>query len=441
MPDVLQKTGLPIDQGTGVRGPILAGSAIIALFFGGLGVWAAVAPLESAAIASGLVSVDTNRKTIQHLEGGIVGEILVRDGEVVRRDQVLIRLDGTGPRATLDLLKGRRLAASALGARLIAERDGRAEVQFPDNLVAQVSETKVIETLDGQINIFRARRKAIASQVKIQELQISQILEEIGGLKGQIRAENLQQKLIRSEIADVRMLVGKGLARKPRLLALQRRLAEIEGSRSRNQANIARAKQRIGEARIRITEIRTNLLNEVLVELRNVRAELFDLSERIRAAEDVLSRTDIRAPLAGTVVGLQVHTRGGVIAPGAALMDIVPSDEKLVIEANVDPIDIDVVHPGLEAQVRITAFSMRNAKPLIGRVMSVSADRLIDERTGQAYYRARIELTENPAKAFEGATLYPGMPAEVMIVTGARTALGYIFNPISSSFNRAFREQ
>jgi HlyD family type I secretion membrane fusion protein len=441
MPDVSQKTGLPVDQGTGVRGPILAGSAIIALFFGGLGVWAAVAPLESAAIASGLVSVDTNRKTIQHLEGGIVGEILVRDGEVVRRDQVLIRLDGTGPRATLDLLKGRRLAASALGARLIAERDGRAEVQFPDNLVAQVSETKVIETLDGQINIFRARRKAIASQVKIQELQISQILEEIGGLKGQIRAENLQQKLIRSEIADLRVLVGKGLARKPRLLALQRRLAEIEGSRSRNQANIARAKQRIGEARIRITEIRTNLLNEVLVELRNVRAELFDLSERIRAAEDVLGRTDIRAPLAGTVVGLQVHTRGGVIAPGAALMDIVPSDEKLVIEANVDPIDIDVVHRGLEAQVRITAFSMRNAKPLKGRVMSVSADRLIDERTGQAYYRARIELTENPAKAFEGATLYPGMPAEVMIVTGARTALGYIFNPISSSFNRAFREQ
>jgi HlyD family type I secretion membrane fusion protein len=438
---VLRRMVLLDDHGTGVRGAIISGSVIILVFFGGFGVWAALAPLTSAAIAPGSVSVDNNRKTIQHLEGGIIGAILVRDGEVVRRDQVLIRLDATRPLATLDMLKGRRLAGSALEARLIAERDGRAEVQFPNNLVAQASETKMTETLDGQINIFRARRKAIASQVKIQELQISQILEEIGGLKGQIRAENLQQKLIRSEIADVRMLVGKGLARKPRLLVLQRRLAEVEGSRSRNQASIARAKQRIGEARIRITEIRTNLLNEVLVELRNVRAELFDLSERIRAAEDVLGRTDIRAPLAGTVVGLQVHTRGGVIAPGAALMDIVPSDEKLVIEANVDPIDIDVVHRGLEAQVRITAFSMRNAKPLKGRVMSVSADRLIDERTGQAYYRARIELTENPAKAFEGATLYPGMPAEVMIVTGARTALGYIFNPISSSFNRAFREQ
>ena len=441
MSDVLRKTGLPVDQGTGVRGAILAGSAIIALFFGGLGIWAAVAPLESAAIAPGSVSVDTNRKTIQHLEGGIVGTILVRDGEVVRQGQVLIRLDVTSPLATLDLLKDRRLAAQALKARLIAERDGRAEIQFPDNLMKQISEPKVKETLDGQINIFQARLRASAGQIKIQEQRIAQILEVIVGLQGQIRAEDTQQNLIESEITDVKMLFDKGLVRKPRLLELQRRFAEIEGNRNLHQAEIARARERIGEAQTQIAEIRTNLLNEVAIELRQVQTELFDLAERIRTADDVLGRTDIRAPLSGTVVDLQVHTRGGVIAPGAALMDIVPSNEKLVIEANVDPIDIDVVYPGLEAQVMLTAFSMRNAKPLKGLVTSVSADRLIDERTGQAYYRARIELTEDPAKAFEGATLYPGMPAEVMIITGARTALGYIFKPISTSFNRAFREQ
>jgi HlyD family type I secretion membrane fusion protein len=441
MARALQKAGAPDDRGMGVRPAIIAGSTIIAMFFGGLGVWAAMAPLKSAAVAPGRVSVDTNRKTIQHLEGGIVGAILVRDGDVVHLGQVLIRLDVTRPLASLDLLKGRRLAALALEARLIAERDGKAEVESPDELVMQVSDRKVIETLDGQINIFRARQHSIASQIKIQEQRILQIMEEIEGLKGQIQAENTQLKLIRGEIAELKVLVDKGFATKPRLLELQRELAEIQGSRSRNQAGIARAKQSIGEAQTRITEVRTSHLNEVVVELRQVQAELFDLAERIRAAQDVLGRTEIRAPLEGTVVGLQVHTSGGVIAPGASLMDIVPSGEKLMIEANVDPIDIDIVHAGLEVQVQITAFSMRNAKPLKGRVTSVSADSLIDERTGQAYYRARIELTEDPSQAFAGATLYPGMPAEVMIVTGARTALEYIFKPISSSLNRAFREQ
>jgi len=436
-----QRAGLPEDQGPGVRGAIIAGSATIILFFGGLGTWAALAPLESAAIASGSVSVDIKRKTIQHLEGGIVGAILVRDGEVVRRGQVLIHLDVTRPQAARNLLNGRRLAAQALEVRLIAERDGKAEIQFPSSLVKQVGESKLVDSLGGQLNIFRARQKTIAGQVKIQEQRIAQISEEIEGLKGQIRAEDMQQKLIRSEIADLNLLVEKGFARKPRLLALQRRLSEIEGSQSHNRAEIARAKQSIGETQTRISEIRTKLLNEVVIELRDVQAELFDLAARIGTAEEVLRRTDIRAPLAGTVVGLRVHTKGGVIAPGAALMDIVPSNEKLVIEANVDPTDIDVVRPGLKAQVRLTAFSMRNAKPVAGRVTSVSADRLIDERTGQAYYRARIELTEDPAKAFKGAALYPGMPAEVMIVTGARSALAYIFNPISSSLNRAFRQQ
>ncbi len=434
-------TGLPADHDTNVRGAILAGSAIILLFFGGLGTWAALAPLESAAIAQGSVSVDTNKKTIQHLEGGIVSEILVRDGEVVKPDQVLIRLDVTRPRATLDLLQGRHLATQALEARLIAERDGKAEIAFPGKLMERFSESKLVETPDSQINIFRARRQAIAGQVMIQKQRIAQLGEEIKGLNGQIRAENTQRELIQSEITDVNLLVAKGLARKPRLSALRRRLAEIEGEQSRHQAAIARAKQSIGEARTRITEVRTGLLNEVVVELHKVQAEQFDLAERIRTAADVLKRTEIRAPLAGTVVGLQVHTSGGVIAPGARLMDIVPSNEKLVIEANVNPNDIDVVHPNLEAQVRLTAFSMRNAKPLKGRVTSVSADRLINARTGQAYYLARIELTEDPAEAFEGATLYPGMPAEVLIVVGARSTLGYIFAPILSSLNRAFREQ
>ena len=441
-PDVSEAIATSVKSApTGVRLTVMTGFAIIAVFFGGLGVWAVVAPLESAAIAAGTVIVDTNRKTIQHLEGGIVSEILVRDGDKITPGQVLIRLDETRPRSTLDLLQGRRLAASALEARLAAERDGRAEIIFPRNLLDRLSDPNLVKISDGQVNIFKARRKALSGQVAIHGQRIAQIAEEIKGLKGQIKAENDQLELINDEIRDVSHLVEKGYARKTRLRALQRRLSEIKGSRAHNRAQIARAKQSIGESNIRIADLRTGMLNDVVVQLREVQSELFDLAERIRAAEDVLRRTEIRAPQAGTVVGLQVHTVGGVIGPGTPLLDIVPSGDRLVIEAHVDPMDIDVVHPGLTAQVRITAFNARNIEPLKGRVMSVSADRLIDEHSGQPYYLIRVEITRDPAKVMDRATLYPGMSAEVMIVTGTRTALEYIVKPITTGLNRAFREQ
>ncbi len=479
-----EQTGSP-----GVRRTILAGFSVIALFFGGLGTWSALAPLESAAMALGAVSVDTNRKTIQHLEGGIVREILVRDGDVVAAGQPLIRLDETQARATLDLLKGRQLAATALEARLIAERDGKEEIEFSDwparreavgeaqevrlvdrlqnkhhrllddlvfladdaqgpfrairlrDVSPSLEDPRVAEIIDGQINIFKARRKALLGQVAIQEKQMAQISEEIKGLEGQIKAEDFQLRLVRGQIEDLRGLVERKVVTKPRMVALQRGAAEIEGSRSQNRARIARARQSIGEAKLRINDLRARLINEVVLELRDVQSELFDLAERIRVTEDVLWRTAIRAPLTGTIVGLQVHTLGGVIGPGEPLLDIVPSGDRLVIEAQINPRDIDVVHPGLVTQVRLMPFSMRNTAPLEGRVTSVSADRLTDERTGQSYYLARIALNEDPAIALGGASLYPGMPAEVMFVTGTHTALGYIFKPITASLNRAFREE
>ncbi len=424
-----------------VRKAVTGGVIAFAAFFGGLGGWSAVAPLESAAIAAGTVSVDTHRKTIQHLEGGIVGEILVRDGDVVKAGQLLIRLDETRPRATLDLLNGRRTALAALESRLIAERDGRAEIWFPDWVLNKLADPKVVETVNGQVHILKVRRKVIQGRMAIHEKRIAQLVEEIKGFRGQIRSEDVQLELVKEEAADVRTLLEKGLARKPRLLALQRRKAEIEGSRARNQAGIARSQQRIEEARLQINDLGTEMMNEVVLQLREAQSELFDIAERIRAAEDVLNRVEIRAPLAGTIVELQVHTPSGVIGSGERLMDIVPSGDRLVIEAQIHPNDIDVVHPGLKAQVRLTAFSMRNTVPVEGTVISVSADRLIDERSGQSYYLARIWLTGELAGEFGGVKLYPGMPAEVMIVTGTRTAREYVFKPISDSLNRSFREQ
>ncbi len=425
---------------SGLRLPVVAGLLIIALFFVGFGTWAALAPLESAAIAPGVVTVDTKRKTVQHLEGGIVGEILVQDGDRVNAGQVLIRLDETQPRATLDLLRGRQMAASALEARLVAERDGRQEIAFRDWLLAERDDPKVAEIIDAQVSIFNGRRTALFGQVAILNQRILQYAEQIRGLRGQIAAENKQLKLLKGEIATFRELVEEGLATKSRLLELQRRAAEIEGDRSQNRAQIAAARQSIAEVRLRITELQADMISEVVQEIRDVQSELFDLAERIRAAEDVLRRTEIRAPQDGTIVGLQVHTPGGVIPPGAKLLDIVPRDDELVIEARVDPKDIDVVHPGLRAKARLTAFNQRSLAAVDGEVISVSADHLTDERTGQSYYLARVAFTDDLAEALDGASLYPGMRAEVMIVTGERTALDYLLKPLTRSLNRALRE-
>jgi HlyD family type I secretion membrane fusion protein len=324
---------------------------------------------------------------------------------------------------------------------LIAERDGLVEVPFPEWLLDRLEEPEVIDTIAGQVNIFASRQESLDHQTQILHQRVAQFDEEITGLEGQITAENVQLELIAEESEDVRRLVESGLARRPRLLSLEREAAALEGRRSQNLAGIARARQSISEARLRISELRTAMVNEVVQQLSETQAELFDLADRIRASEDKLARMEVRAPIEGTIVNLQVHTLGGVIAPGAPLLDIVPSDDSLVIEARVDPGDIDVVRTGLNTHVRISAFSQRNMAPIPGVVTYVSADRLNDERTGVGYYVARIMLEEKDVfDALQGAKLQPGMQAEVIIATGARTVLDAIISPISGSFNRAFRE-
>ncbi len=426
-------------HGTGVAPILLAGTAVILLFFVVFGGWAALAPLKSAAIAPGVVAVESNRKTIKHLEGGIVAEIMVRDGDVVKAGQTLIRLDDTQARVTLERLTGRVISGRALEARLIAERDGREDITFPAFLLTSEAAKANAEILAGQSNIFSTRKDALAGQKQILGQQIAQLSEEIAGLRGQIAAENTQLDLIQSELKDVKELVDKGLAKRSRLLALMRNRAEIEGTRSRNTAAVARARQQIAETRLRISELGTQMMNQVVEELRAIQTELFDLDERIRSAKDVLLRTKIIAPLDGTIVSLQIHTPGGVIGPGEPLMDLVPSGASMVIESQVDPNDIDVVHAGLAAQVRLTAFNQRNLSPIEGKVLTVSADSLTDERTGVPYFLARVVLVEDLSKDL-AVSLYPGMQAEVMIVTGERTMLDYIFRPLTQSLGRAFRE-
>lgn len=423
-----------------VRRVVIIGAAIIAVFFGIFGIWAAIAPLNTAAIASGEVMVDGRRKTIQHFEGGIVSEILVKDGSVVKTGQVLVRLQQTQAQAMLSLVDGRSIAARSLAARLRAERDGAKTLIFPADLRAASNDPQVRAAMDGQRRIFDARRDALASKTALLRKRDAQVRTEIGGLRAQIRADDRQLALIEEELAGIRSLVKRGLVAKPRLLALERRAAEIGGGRGKNVAGVARAQQSIGETRLKIVELKTERLNEVVRELREVESQLHDLGERRSASSDVLSRTEIRAPIGGTVVGLKVATTGGVIAAGEAIMDIVPTDSSLIVEAKVSPQDIDIVRAGLAAQVRFTALSQRNTVPVDGEVVSVSADRLSDQFTPEGYYLARIGLPAGIRASLGGVTLQPGMQAEVMIVTGANTALGYFMKPIAESFNRAFRE-
>lgn len=426
-------------RGMGIATPVAVGAGIAVLFFGVFGAWAAFAPLESAAVARGVISVETQRKSIQHLEGGIVGEIRVRDGDEVAADAILVVLDDTQARATLQLLNGRRRAALALEARLVAERDGQAAIGMPA-AIANANDGDVAELVRAQLNIFNGRRQSIAGQTAILEQRIAQIQEEIRGLQGQAAAQAEQLKLTNDEIASNQKLVDEGLSGRTRLLELQRSLAEVTGDHSQSLASIARAEQNIEETRLQMADLKTEFINEAVQQLGVVQTELLDLGEQIRSAEDVLRRTVIRSPMAGTVVGLQVHTVGGVVTPGQALLDVVPKGDRLVVEAFVDPNDIDIVEIGLPAQVRLTALTQRNLAPLEGRVTTVSADRLTDQRTGADYFLARVELDGDQAGRLGGERLYPGMQAEVMIVTGARTTLDYLSRPIVDSFNRAFRE-
>jgi HlyD family type I secretion membrane fusion protein len=427
-----------VDDGLGIKVPVTIGIFIIILFFGVFGVWATIAPLESAAIARGVVSVDGQRKTIQHLEGGIIGVINIQEGQAVKAGDTLILLDETQPRANLELLKGRFLAMLALEARLLAERDSKESIEFPDELIRQQQNEDVDDIIKSQVNIFNARRQALLGQISINEQRIKQFEEEIYGFNGLNQAQDEQLELANDEIDSNRKLYEKGLTGKARLRGLQRETAKLTGERSQNQAAIARGRQNIDEVRLQITELKTNALNEAVQGLGKAQGNLYDLIEKVRAAEDVLTRTVIRAPVAGTIVNLQVHTIGGVISPGQDLMDIVPVGGRLIVEARVDPNDIDVIKTGLKAQVRLTAFNQRQIQPIEGRVITVSADHIKDERTGIDYFLARVELTE---EIDEGIELYPGMQAEVMIVTGARTTLDYLARPITQSLNRAFREK
>jgi HlyD family type I secretion membrane fusion protein len=426
-----------------ISGPTWVGAAFIITFFVAFGGWAAVAELESAAIAFGVVTVESERKTVQHLEGGIVAELHVREGDRVSRGDVLLRIDRTQAEAQAEFVRSRYLASLGLEARLIAERDGAAEIAFPGELTTRIDDPAVQAIVQSQQDALTNRRELLERRIEILQQGIAEYREELKGLEGQIAAYDEQLESFGEEESGINELAAQGLVPRTQLLDLERRGAEIEGARSQAVARMSQLRQSITESELQINELVTSNLTSIVEDLRDVQGDVFELRERLRAAEDVLARTDVLAPIDGTVVGLSTHTTGGVIASGAPLMDIVPSDDVLIVEARLDPADIDVVQIGLPAQVRLTALNQRDVPPVDGAVIALSADAFEDELTGARYFDCKIALDDaslTAALTGTGATLVPGMQAEVLVLTGARTPLDYFLEPLTRSMNRAMRE-
>ena len=438
--DALGRRASLTPQGMAVGPSMAVGLAVLALFLGGFGVWGALAPLSSGAVAPGVIGVSSERKTVDHLEGGIVEEIRVTDGDVVAAGQTLVVLDDTRPRAALDLLEAQWRSAATLNARLEAERDGLPAISWPSALqLAAVARQEAAAVLATQERIFEARAVSLATQTAIYERRIAQLRERAAGLREEMTSLDRRIALLDEGLFDIRRTVLLGLETKhQRLLNLQRDRATAVGARARGASEIARVELNIIETELVIDELGNRRLEEVAAELREVETELSDLHEQVAAARDVVARTRIAAPAAGAVMGLRVFTPGGVIEPGEPLMEIVPVGDRLIIEARVTPNDIDTVVVGLPAQVRLPAFSQLGAPRLTGEVIRVSADRFANER--MAWYEARIALDPSQPGLAE-LPLTPGMQADVLIVTGARTLLDYLLTPISESFGRALREQ
>jgi HlyD family secretion protein len=430
----------PASPCAGLRRITWTGNLLVICFVLGLGIWSAFAPLESAAIASGVVESESSRKTIQHLEGGIVREILVSDGDPVRTGQVLVALDDTKVRAEVQSLQGQLWDATAREARLQAEQQGRERVSFSATMeTARNESASAAAVLTAQRNIFETRRQVFQSQVAVIREKRIQVDKEIVGLRAQEAAVAQRAEIAREELDMVATLVNKGLERRPRLLNLEREVADIQGRRGEIAAHISRAEQVVNESQATLLKLESDRQHEIAQSLREAQNQVFQLRERLRAAEDQLSRTEVKAPEDGVVTDLRIHTPGGVIGAGAPLMDLVPRQDRLIVTARIRPEDIDVVHPGLNADVHLLPYNQRRVPRLKGIVTHVSADRLLDKRTEQPYYATKIRV-QDLRIVDNDIRITPGMPAQVFITTGRGTVALYALRPLLDSFNSAFSE-
>jgi HlyD family type I secretion membrane fusion protein len=432
------RTGGPSDS---IRLIATAGWIIVGLFFGVLGMWSLTAPLNGAVVATGVVKVEGNRKSVQHLDGGIVKELRVKEGDKVRAGDILIVLDDNQARAEYEVLTQQYYILRITEERLRAEYSRGTTVDLPADLADKSTDPGVHSIWRAQVHQFESRLAAVEGQRKVIQEKIAQLESQIKGAEAQVKAYRAQVESVQRELESITPLVEKGLIARPRFLQLERSGSALEGQMADMVANIAKFKQAIAEQTQQIAQLDNDRMTDVSKDLRDTQAKLLEVIPRRANAQAVLGRIDIRSPYSGKVVGLNVFSMGAVINRGDKILDVVPEEESLIVEAQIAVEDISEVRPKMRADVHLTAYKQRITPVVRGEVLQVSADRLTDQRTGNPYYTALVEVDEKELQDIPNAKLYPGMPATVMIPTIERTAFDYIVGPLSMSFNRAFRQR
>jgi membrane fusion protein, type I secretion system len=416
------------------------GYAIIFLVFGVFGAWSAFARLDGAIVAKGFVAVKSNRKTIQHFEGGIVREILIKESQAVRRGEVLFRLEPVQAEAHAELLQGQIDAALALEARLVAERRKADKISFPPELVARADRLSTRKNIADQEQQFKERRASLQGQVNILRSRIEQLSRTILGLEAMKTALESQLVSLREEYEKVSSLAERGYYPLNRLKSIEREIFSLEGRLGQTIADMARNEKSIGEAKFQILLTEQKFQEAAVDSLREIRVQIPELQERRRMALDVLNRLEIRSPLSGVVQNIQVHTIGGVVRAGEPLVEIVPNNDALHIEARINPVDINHVAIGSDAEVRFPGFRSRTMPLILGKVRSVSPDRMTDPATNEPYYLGIIEVREVDIPPAYRGKLTAGMPAELFIATGERTVADYLLSPLTDIARRSLRE-
>ncbi|PKR56597.1 HlyD family type I secretion periplasmic adaptor subunit [Thalassospira lohafexi] len=423
-----------------LRKPIIAGLTVIILGFGGFLTWGFTAELDSAAVATGSVIVDSKKKVVNHYEGGILKKLLVDEGQHVTAGQTLALLDGTRSESEIGQLRGERFGLMAKLARLRAEQRGQGNIAFPQELTAS-DEEYVGDILSDEQRLFAKRNEVYAAKRDAQAKQIEQFEAEAQALVSQIKARTRQEKLVAEQLKGIRQLADKGFATRTQLVEVENNWSDLVGDMGEFKAQKAAAQQQKAEAEINLASIEMEWQSDIATEIQEAQLAFNDVTQRIRASKDVLDRLEVKAPQTGTVANIQIRTPGGVISPAEPIMDIIPEDEPLVIEARINRQDIDSVQVGSKVQIRLTAYSQRRLSPLIGEVRYVAPDQTVDEQRDSSYYIIRAAINPEELAKYDDINLRPGMPANILVLKTPRKAIDYLIDPIVQSMDKAFREE